>query len=51
MVAKAEEGGSGIDWEFRVTGSKLLHLDNSNEALLYITGNYIQYLGRELDGK
>ena len=39
----ARGGGSGmVDWESRVNGSKLLHLEwLTNEILLYSTGNYI----------
>ena len=46
MVAEEEKEGTGMDREFRVGRCKLLHLEwISNEALLYITGNYIQSLG------
>ena len=32
-----------MDWEFGVSGYKLLHLERiSNKFLLYSTGNYIQ---------
>ena len=35
-------GGSWVDWEFRVSRCKVLHLDwISNEILLCSTGNYI----------
>ena len=45
-------GGSGMDWEFGVYRYKLLHLEGiSNETLLYVTGNYIQSLVMEQDGK
>ena len=45
-------GGSGRDWEFRVGGYKLLHLESiSNEVLLYSTGTNIQSLGIKHDGK
>ena len=44
--------GSGMDWEFGVNGCKLLHLEwISNEILLYSTGNYIQSLGIDHNGK
>ena len=34
--------GNGMDWEFGVSRSKLLHLEwISNEILLYSTENYI----------
>ena len=55
MLAREVEGrgrGSGMDREFRVSRCKLLHLEwISNEVLLYNTENYIQFLGREHDGK
>ena len=53
VVAKEEEGRSGMDWEFGVSGCKLLsHLEwMSNEVLLYTTGNYIRSLGRAHDGR
>ena len=39
---------SGMNWEFGVSGCKLLHLRwISNEVLLYCTGNYIQSLVME----
>ena len=52
MVAKGERGGSGMDREFGVVRCKLLHLEwISNEVLLNSTGNCIQSLGTEYDGK
>ena len=49
MVAKRERGGEGMDWEFRVTRCKPLHLEwIQNKVLLYSTGNYIQSLGIKL---
>ena len=51
MVAKGDEGGSGMDGDFGVCRCKLLHLEwISNEVLLYSTANYIQSLGIEYDG-
>ena len=51
-VARGEEWGSGIDGEFGISRCKLLHLEwVSNEVLLYNTGNYIQSLGIEHDGR
>ena len=45
-------GGSGMDWELGVSRCKLLHLEwISNEALLYSTGENIQSLEVELDGR
>ena len=45
-------GGSGMDWEFGVSRHKLLYLEwISNEILLYSTGNHIQSLGIDLDGR
>ena len=44
MVAKAEDGGRGVDWEFGTIRYKLLHKDwINNKVLLYSTGSYIQY--------
>ena len=45
VVSKGEGRGCGMAWEFGVGRCKLLHFKwMSNEALLYITGNYIQYV-------
>ena len=45
-------GGSGMDREFGVGGCKLLHLEwISSKVLLYSTGNYIQSLGVEHNGR
>ena len=45
-------GGGGMDRESVVSRCKLLHLECiSNEDLLYSTGNYIQFLGIEHDGR
>ena len=50
VVAKSRE--SGMDWEFGVGRCKLLHLEwINNEVLLYSSGNYIQSLGIEHDGR
>ena len=44
MVAKAEGGGGGMDWEFGISGCKLLYVEwINNKVLLYSTGNYTQY--------
>ena len=52
MVAKGELGRIGMDGEFGVSRCKLSHLEwISNEVLLYNTGNYIQSLGIDCDGK
>ena len=52
MVVKWEGRASGVDKECGVSGYKLLHLEwISNEVLLYSTGNSIQPLGIEYDGK
>ena len=46
------KSGSGMDGGFGVSRSKLLHLEwISNKALLYSTGNFVQYLVIELDGR
>ena len=46
-------GGSGMGKEFGVGRCKLLlHLEwISNEVLLYSTGNYVQSLGLDHDGR
>jgi len=49
-----QEGGgkSGMDWEFAVSRCKLFHLEwISHKSLLCGTGNYIQSLGIEHDGR
>ena len=52
VVAKGERGGSGMNWEFRFSRCKLLCLERmNNEILLYSTGNYIQSLGIDRDGR
>ena len=52
VVAKGEEGDSGMDWEFGVSRCKLLRLEwISSEVLLYSTGNYIQSRGIDRDGR
>ena len=52
VVAKGEGGESGMDGEFGVSRCKLLHLEcTGNEVLLYSTGNYIQSLGVDHDGR
>ena len=45
-------GGNRMDWEFEVSRCKLLHLEwISNEVLLHSTGNYIQLLVIDHDGR
>ena len=52
LVIKREGRGSGKDCEFGVSRCKLLHLEwISNEVLMYSTGNYIQSLLIEHDGR
>ena len=47
-----EGGGGGMEWEFGVSGSKLLYIGwINNKDLLYSTGNYIQYPVINHDGK
>ena len=47
-----ERMGSVMDWEFGVSRCQLLHLGRiSNEILLNSTGNYIQSLRIEHDGR
>ena len=51
VIAKGR-GGSGMDRETGVSRCKLLHLEwISKEVLLYSTGNYIQSLMMEHDGR
>ena len=46
------EEGSGMDWKFGVGRCKLLYLEwISNEVLLYNTGNYVQSIVVEHDGR
>ena len=51
VVAKGEEGGSGMDGEFGVNRFKLLHLKWIDMVLKYSTGNYIQSPGIDHNGK
>ena len=52
VVAKGEVGGSGMHGEFGVGRCKLFHLEwISHEVLLYSTGNSIQPLGIDHDGR
>ena len=47
-----EAGEGGRDWEFGLSRCQLLHLEwGSSEVLLYSTGNYIQSLGIDHDGR
>ena len=44
MVAKGEEGGRGLDWEFGISIRKLVYIEwINNKVLLYSTGKYNQY--------
>jgi len=38
-----KRGQGGIDWEFGVSGYRLLHMEGINNKILDSTGNYIQY--------
>ena len=52
VVAKGEGRGSEMDVDFGIGRCKLLHLEwLGNEVLLFSTGNYIQSLGIEHDGR
>ena len=52
MVVKGDGGGSGMDGELGVSRCKLLHVElANNEVLPYSTGNYIQSLVIEHDGR
>ena len=54
-VAKGGAGGrgrGGLDWEFGTSRRKLLYIEwMNNKVLLYSTGNYIQYLVINHNGK
>ena len=44
VVAKGEGIGGGMEWEAGVSRCNLLYIEwINNKALLYSTGNYIQY--------
>ena len=52
VVAQWGGGWSEMYWEFRFSRCKLLCLERmNNEILLYSTGNYIQSLGIDHDGR
>ena len=52
MVATGDRGESGMHWELGVSRCKILHLEwTSNEVPLYNTGNYIQSLWIDHDGR
>ena len=51
-VAKGKRGGGGKDWEFGLSRCKLLYIEwINNKVLPYSTGNYIQYLVINHNGK
>ena len=46
------KGRGGINEEFGISRYKLLYIKQiNNKVLLYSTGNYIQYLGINYNGK
>ena len=52
VVAKEEGNGGGKDWEFGISRCKLVYIGwINNKVLLYSTGNYIQYLVINHNGK
>ena len=53
VIAKEKaEREREIDWIFGVSRCKLLHLEwMNNKVLLFSTGNYIQSLGKNHNGK
>ena len=52
VVAKGEGCGGGMEWEFGISRYKLLYIEwINNKALLYSTGNYIQYSVINHNGK
>ena len=51
-MPRGRKDGRGMDWEFGVSRYKLLHTGwVNNKVLLYSTGNYIQYLVINHNGK
>ena len=51
-VAKADQGGGGLDWEFGISRGRVLYIEwVSNTARLYSTGNHIQYSITNHNGK
>ena len=51
MVAKGKGVGGGMEWEVGVSRCKLLYIERINKVLLYSTGNCIQYLMINHNGK
>ena len=52
VVTEGDRGGSGMNWEYGVGRGKLSHLEwISIEVILCSTGNYIQSLGINQDGR
>ena len=51
-VAKGSRGGRGMDWEFRISGYKLLQIEwINNKVPLHSTERYIQILYLNHNGK
>ena len=52
VVAKAEVGSGGKDWEFGIRRCKLLYIEwINNKVLLYSAWNYVQYPVINQNGK
>ena len=51
VVAKGEGSEAGMEWERGISRCKLMYIGWINKALLYSTGNYIQYLVINYNGK
>ena len=52
MVDKGEGVGEGMQWEVGIRRCKLLYIEwIDNKVLLYSSGNYIQYLMINHNGK
>ena len=52
VVAKAEVGSGGKDWEFGIRRCKLLYIEwINNKILLYSAWNYVQYPVINQNGK
>ena len=52
VVTKEEVGGRGLDWDLGISRCRLVYIEwINNKALLYSTGNCIQYLVINHNGK
>ena len=52
VVTKEEVGGRGLDWDLGISRCRLVYIEwINNKVLLYSTGNCIQYLVINHNGK